>query len=682
MSDDSRPPDRKDAPTTSSPAFNPKARQSSVGAALYSYATGAQPNTPNITGKTKPMPAPVPAPTPAVAPPAQPTVSLAEGLNRAMQLAQDARLEDALALCRELAAAHPTNPDVFHLSGVLYLQSGESAEALKFLERAVELAPDYLDALINLATAQHRDGNPGGAETSLRRAVELDPQSWEATFNYGNLLFEVGRSAEAVAPLRQAEALRPDSIETLVRLSEALVAANFSDESADILRRIIELEPTDVMALSELANYHMDREEYSDAEELLRHTVALAPSVPGLHGKLGYVLLCQNKESESIAATEIELQRNPGSTDLLINLGFALMALEKFDGAIEKFGEAVRHSPKNAMAQANLGVALARTGRHEDAIPHLLQANELEPDSPSTLFVLGNAYRATAAFDEAVPIYQQALALDPSSAGGYWELGHALEMSGQSEDAIKAYEECLIREPDNSVAQHLRAALTGETPTDAPSDYAAELFDDYARNFEQSLVDDLQYADPQKFRAILEDIAGPKAGHTTAPFPRVMDLGCGTGLMGAAIRDLSENLTGIDVSENMLEVSAEKGIYQSLIHADVVAYLATQPTDPVYDLVTAADVLTYIGALEAVFAGVRARLASGGLFVFSVEAADAGTYMLRRSGRFAHAESYVRATAAVHGFEIERVDTSVMRNDGDEPISEYICVLRATASGQ
>lgn len=676
MSEQSLPPGKKVGTKGDPPAFRPAKRQSSVGATLFSYATGAGSPAPSFSVEPKTAPAV------STQPPATPSVSLADGLRLAMRFSQEARLDEAIEVCRQLINNHPPNPDVLHLSGLLHLQCNDAAAAVPFLERAVDLAPEYVEALINLATARVRTDNHSGAEEALRRAMALDPQSWEAAYNLGNLLFDTGRLALAVPVFREAERIRPNDNETLIRLAETLRRTNASDEAAVVLEQIIKLQPTDIMAMTEFADICLDREEYAEAEGHLRRAISLAPAVPGLHGKLGYALLRQNKNDESIEATSTELQRSPSTPELLVNMGFALMAGERLDEAVDKFEEAVRNDPKMAIAYINLGIALVRQGRHEDALPHLYQAVELEPDSADSLFVLGNALRVTAKFDEAADVYRRALAINPDDyVAGHWELGHALDMSGNTEAAIAAYDECLAREPNNAVASHLRAALAGDPSTAAPPAYVAELFDDYASSFEESLVGDLHYSDPQKFLTILEEVVGSKSGGASPSFPRVLDLGCGTGLVGDALRPLIGDLTGVDVSEKMLAIARHKDCYTSLIYADIATFMGNPPAqDEVYELITAADVLTYIGDLEAVFRGVRTRLAPTGLFLFSVESSGNGNYILLPSGRFAHAQDYLRELAELVDFSVRKIETTVIRNDGDKAIEGFLCLL--TAAGE
>ena len=70
--------------------------------------------------------------------------------------------------------------DALHYLGVLSHQNGRTAEAIDFIRRALEIAPDYIDAHNNLGNVLKEAGQLAEAETHLRRVVALNPEHAEA----------------------------------------------------------------------------------------------------------------------------------------------------------------------------------------------------------------------------------------------------------------------------------------------------------------------------------------------------------------------------------------------------------------------------------------------------------------------------------------------------------------------
>ncbi|WCK01138.1 class I SAM-dependent DNA methyltransferase [Agrobacterium tumefaciens] len=241
----------------------------------------------------------------------------------------------------------------------------------------------------------------------------------------------------------------------------------------------------------------------------------------------------------------------------------------------------------------------------------------------------------------------------------------ALEKAGDVDAAVKAYEEVLAIDPDDhgGAAVRIAAMGRGEQPSKAPDAYVETLFDQHAEAFEDILVEQLGYAVPMMVRQRLQTL---KLG----PFKRLLDLGCGTGLTGEALRDMADDITGIDISENMVEIAHEKDLYETLYVAEAEDFLEDNDDEP-FDIITATDVLPYLGALEPLFFGAAENLNAGGLLIFSSETLPgdimAGRpYMVGPHQRFAHAETYVRERLAATGFEVVEVtDINVRMQDGN-----------------
>jgi predicted TPR repeat methyltransferase len=251
----------------------------------------------------------------------------------------------------------------------------------------------------------------------------------------------------------------------------------------------------------------------------------------------------------------------------------------------------------------------------------------------------------------------------------------ALEKAGDIDAAVKAYEQVLELDPEDhgGAAVRIAAMGRGETPPKAPDAYVETLFDQHAESFEDILVDQLGYAVPVIVRQRLQEL---KLG----PFKRMLDLGCGTGLTGGTLRDMVDDITGIDISENMVEIAHEKDLYETLYVAEVEDFLEDNDDEP-FDLVTATDVLPYLGALEPLFFGAAENMAPGGLFVFSSETLPdesfAGRpYIVGPHQRFAHSETYVRERLAATGFELLEIsDINVRMQDGN-PTPGHLVIAR------
>ncbi|MBX4929779.1 class I SAM-dependent DNA methyltransferase [Rhizobium binae] len=281
--------------------------------------------------------------------------------------------------------------------------------------------------------------------------------------------------------------------------------------------------------------------------------------------------------------------------------------------------------------------------------------------------------------EAAVELMEQALELAPAWAAGWYRLATYREKAGKAEAAIEAYRNTLALDPEDIFGSALKLAVLGDgaTPDRPPSRYVERLFDDYADRFETALVDKLEYSVPQKLAALVSA--------TGRHYACAVDLGCGTGLLGPEIHGRVGRLEGFDLSQNMLAKAAEKAVYDHLAQADLSlapnhsGLFADGPRGRA-DLVTAADVLMYLGNLESVFAIIEELAAAGADLAFSVEDAGEGeSFHLAPSLRYAHSEAYVRMLLVRHGFEVLDIAKTVIRKDGGKPVAGILFLTRKPA---
>ncbi len=293
----------------------------------------------------------------------------------------------------------------------------------------------------------------------------------------------------------------------------------------------------------------------------------------------------------------------------------------------------------------------------------------------------GRDFLARGEPEAAADLFVQALERVPDWAAGHFALAEAREAAGDSAGARQAYARAAELDPGTELGATLHLARLGAAPVpDAPPEgYVRALFDAYADRFETALVDGLGYATPGRLAALV-------AASRPAPFGRVLDAGCGTGLMAAALTEIGgwSDLVGVDLSPEMVARAEARGVYDALIVGEVVAALAERPA--AQDLVVAADVLVYLGDLAPFLAAAAAALVPGGLVAVSVEKAGAGEaaggagWVLRDSLRFAHSAAHLADAAARAGLvPVGDMTETVLRQDRGQPITGLLALFARPA---
>jgi len=474
-------------------------------------------------------------------------------------------------------------------------------------------------------------GDLAAAEHAYHNAIAAKPDFSEAHTNLGTTLQLQGRLAEAQAAYRAATTFDPGNANAHANLGSVCCALGELDQAETFYRRAIELD-------SRVAHHHAGlgavlhaQQHYVAASQALAVAIALAPMWSDPRRALGFALFRGGDHAAAVDACLAALALDSDDPTTHSVLGLALTELGHIDAAAVQLARVVELQPTSSTAHTNLGMALDRLERTEDA---------------------AESYRAAVQADGTnVPALL-------NFAGSMMRLGRIAEATG-------AYRAVLAVNPDEPSAAHLVAALTGENTTTAPAGYVRALFDDTATKFETHLRG-LDYSAPTTIRRCLETAA-------ESPLSRLLDIGCGTGMVGAEVRPLTAELCGVDLSSGMIAQAREQGHYDHLHVADVVDYLRAA-TDQ-FDAATAGDVLIYLGDLSPVMAALRARLRAGGLFVFSIENGE-GTWQLTPSGRYTHGNTYVATVAQENGFELVAHDATVLRHEHGAPVEGSIFTFR------
>lgn len=226
-------------------------------------------------------------------------------------------------------------------------------------------------------------------------------------------------------------------------------------------------------------------------------------------------------------------------------------------------------------------------------------------------------------------------------------------------------ERCSYREEKGKPLPALAFAL--RAPARLEADFVRGLFDGFAESYDDHMRRRLRYRGPERVKEALEATGGlPSAGLD------ILDLGCGTGLMGEVLRPFARRLDGIDLSPGMIDKARERGFYDSLKVADMLEALAGENEGR--DLVVAADALVYLGDLGEVFTAAARALKPGGRFAGTVEESTGPAVDLQPSRRFRHSRGHIAACAAAAGLELAFLESASYREENMIPVPSLVFV--------
>jgi len=370
------------------------------------------------------------------------------------------------------------------------------------------------------------------------------------------------------------------------------------------------------------------------------------------------------------ARFERSLELAPGRASTLANLGAARVRCGRHADAIVVLEAALAREPGDLHSRGHLGVAYAAVGRHADALACHDRVLAAEPGHAASWLARGEALRFLDRHEEALAAFERANAIAPTLAAAWTQRGNLLRDRGRLDEARHAYEAAIANGGNRELNGYFLASLSGDdVPPQAPATYVARFFDEYAGSFDDHLVGTLQYRVPTTLAAQIAALGSRR-------FASALDLGCGTGLLGPLLRPVCDRLVGVDLSPEMLAQAQRRGVYDALVRDEIVGHL--RATEARHDLVVAADVFIYVGALDPVFAGVARVLPGDGVFAFTAEALadEARDVALLPSLRYAHSERHLRELASRHGWTAASLLRAPLRREQEGDVEGLYVVLR------
>ena len=265
---------------------------------------------------------------------------------------------------------------------------------------------------------------------------------------------------------------------------------------------------------------------------------------------------------------------------------------------------------------------------------------------------------------------RHATLLFPCEPGEWKFLGELAHIVGRRNDAREAYERYLDLCPGDEEIAHILKALRNEpAPPRAPDRCVEQLYARFADYYEDSMCGDLGYQAPARLiDAVISELGN-------AANLDVVDLGCGTGLFGRLLRPRARNLTGVDLSPEMIAEARKTGIYDRLDACEMTSWLKGR-RDPELDLIAACDCLIYFGDLRQVLLPAAHLLRPGGWMAFTLERGETEPFRLTDSGRYSHSPSHVHQAAESAGLTVASITETILRYEYGEPVTGVVAVLR------
>ncbi len=367
------------------------------------------------------------------------------------------------------------------------------------------------------------------------------------------------------------------------------------------------------------------------------------------------------------------VQLTPEWPVAVTELALLLARQNRFDEAIEQAQQAMKLDGDSPDVVGRVIDVAHRAQRWDLAIPWLLRAEAMAPTNLKIRRLLAEDLRHIGEPGKAVALYDAILGVAPGDAESLLGRTRALLAMGETARAVADTAALLALDPANEEYLYWNALAQGRTPARQPVSMVRQLYDGMADLYDQRVVAGLKYKLPREV-----------ADRIKALYPdnklNVLDLGCGTGLLGASLGRIDGGMIGVELSSGMIEQAARHGVYDRFHNVDLLDALQETPAS-LYDVIAALDVFIYVGDLTAAIPDAYRVLRGGGHFIFSCETAteDEADLVLRSSQRYAHKASQVEALCRAAGFDEVTLEPMQLRYENMEPVQGFLVTAHKPA---
>jgi len=266
-----------------------------------------------------------------------------------------------LQLLQGIATRQLASFESLHTLGLLYMKTGQLAEARRTLEAAAQLQPGSVSNLLDLARVANDQKDYTGALGYLAHARELEPGNASIHFFWGIVCIEQNLAEEAYQALKKAVALNPENAYYNYALGAVAMQRQDASESIPYLKKYCESKPHDPRGRLALgAAYFYSRDDDS-AEKVLSTVAHGSPTAAEANFYLGRIANRHGEYPEAIRYLGLALQARPDYADAYAELGLVHLKQKEYGPAENELEKAIRLRPDSYAANLNLMILYQRT---------------------------------------------------------------------------------------------------------------------------------------------------------------------------------------------------------------------------------------------------------------------------------------------------------------------------------
>lgn len=387
--------------------------------------------------------------------------------NLGLTLEAAGRHEEAISAFLDCHELESTDTQVMMCLGINLLRSGKALEAIGWFERVGRLDPAHAECLVQRIQAYASLGDHEQAEVMFYMAQQISPKDAGAYLNLADSLLTRGLHDKAVWCLREAAAHDPNMPGIHSRLAQGYAATGRLERARQLYLRELRNDPGDIHTLLDLGCLLMDMNRLPDAGEKFRRVLEQEPENPDAHYHLAELAQRQGQTQTALDEFNIVLRldaRFPGAGRRIAAIlltrrgpGDAEEARALLSDEVARFRELpVQFMPRDL---SELGQTLLDASMFAEAHDVLAVLTQNLPEDIRALHLHSVALFNLGRRDEGVEVCRRVLKLDPKFVPAMHNVAVAYVLDHQWNKARYWVRQALLVDPDDATLRRLRFKL-------------------------------------------------------------------------------------------------------------------------------------------------------------------------------------------------------------------------------
>ena len=275
-------------------------------------------------------------------------------------------LEEATLYLAKAKSIDPNNASVGWNKVRLLLKNKSMAEAVAIARNTNKRFPDDVEGMGVLGSCLRATKEISESIVYLDKAIELNPNYAEALINRGLIYLTKENKVKALADLETAHKLKPHIKQIWDLVINLKIELKEFSEAIILIKRISEIDSTNERNFASMAFCYQNLADFGLAIEAYKKAIAIKPDYVEAYVNLGSALKKQDKLEEAVEFYKKALSFKPDCAEAYFNMAVTFEEQFKLEEAIEAYKKALSIKPDYAMASSNMGRCLLKYGRFEE----------------------------------------------------------------------------------------------------------------------------------------------------------------------------------------------------------------------------------------------------------------------------------------------------------------------------